>query len=256
MNEKILIVPFIGDVKVSNDTNTVTVDYDRAKWGDKLKGYRLMGKANEWMMESEGVPLTDPNVWNWETCIFGRIDTEFESEEEVAVLCFFLRKAGVSFMILADGGKGRYLFMRCLDAKINLSPFSQTVVFSGDAPYPTTYFDGEVEEVGRAVDLAEKCIEEGLRQTRWENIIGRNVNHGVIATEPDPKADIKAKRLADCELSVRTINICAANDIDTLGDLCKLHKTDWLKFRNSGKKSLAELDDLLHDNDLDWAEWR
>jgi len=66
-------------------------------------------------------------------------------------------------------------------------------------------------------------------------------------------ADIKAKRLADCELSVRTINICAANDIDTLGDLCKLHRTDWLKFRNGGKKSLFELDDLLHNHGLDWA---
>ena len=74
--------------------------------------------------------------------------------------------------------------------------------------------------------------------------------------EPDPKADIKAKRIEDCNLSVRTTNICKAGGIDTLGDLCKLHKTDWLKFRNGGKKSLAEIDDLLHDNGLDWAEWR
>ena len=74
--------------------------------------------------------------------------------------------------------------------------------------------------------------------------------------EPDPKADIKAKRIEDCNLSVRTMNICKAGGIDTLGDLCQLHKTDWLKFRNSGKKSLFELDDLLHDNGLDWAEWR
>ena len=29
-----------------------------------------------------------------------------------------------------------------------------------------------------------------------------------------------------------------------------------VKFRNGGKKSLAELDDLLHDNGLDWAEWK
>ena len=53
---------------------------------------------------------------------------------------------------------------------------------------------------------------------------------------------------------MRTINICAANDIDTLGDLCKLHRTDWLRFRNGGKKSFFELDDLLHDNGLDWAK--
>jgi hypothetical protein len=79
---------------------------------------------------------------------------------------------------------------------------------------------------------------------------------GIIIDEPDPKADIKAKRIEDCDVSVRARNICIANDIYTLGDICKLHKTDWLKFRNSGKKTLIELDDLLHDNGLDWAEWR
>ena len=73
-------------------------------------------------------------------------------------------------------------------------------------------------------------------------------------SEPDPKADIKAKRIVDCDLSVRTMNICIANDINTIGDLCKLRRTDWLKFRNSGKKTLIELDDLLHDNGLDWTE--
>ena len=75
-----------------------------------------------------------------------------------------------------------------------------------------------------------------------------------LTPEPDPKADIKAKRIVDCGLSVRTMNICIANDINTVGDLCKLRRTDWLKFRNSGKKTLIELDDLLHDNGLDWAE--
>ena len=69
----------------------------------------------------------------------------------------------------------------------------------------------------------------------------------------NPALDIK---IEDCNLSVRTTNICKANGIDTLGDLCKLHKTDWLKFRNGGRKSLTELDDLLHDNGLDWDEWR
>ena len=72
--------------------------------------------------------------------------------------------------------------------------------------------------------------------------------------EPDPKADIKAKRIVDCNVSNRVANICIANDIDTLGDLCKLRRTDWLKFRNSGKKTLIEIDDLLHYYGLDWAE--
>ena len=72
--------------------------------------------------------------------------------------------------------------------------------------------------------------------------------------EPDPKADIKAKRIVDCDLSVRTMNICIANDINTIGDLCKLRRTDWLKFRNSGKKTLIELNYFLNYNGLDWAE--
>ena len=72
--------------------------------------------------------------------------------------------------------------------------------------------------------------------------------------EPDPKADIKAKRIVDCNVSNRVANICIANDIDTLGDLCKLRRTDWLKFRNSGKKTLIEIGYLLHYYGLDWAE--
>ena len=67
--------------------------------------------------------------------------------------------------------------------------------------------------------------------------------------------DIKDKRIEECNLSVRTRSICKANGIDTLGDLCKLHKTDWLKFRNSGKKSLGELDDLLEAHGLTWKQW-
>ena len=88
------------------------------------------------------------------------------------------------------------------------------------------------------------------------DIINEYINHGIITTEPDPKADIKSKRIKDCNVSTRTRNICMFGGIETLGDLCRLRKTDWLKFRNSGKKSLAEVDNLLHDNDLDWAEWR
>lgn len=66
--------------------------------------------------------------------------------------------------------------------------------------------------------------------------------------------DIKAKRIEECNLSVRARSICKANGIDTLGDLCKLHKTEWLTFRNVSRKTLIELDDLLHDHGLDWSK--
>ncbi|MEN8119110.1 MAG: DNA-directed RNA polymerase subunit alpha [Bacteroidota bacterium] len=52
-------------------------------------------------------------------------------------------------------------------------------------------------------------------------------------------------RLVDMDLSVRALNCLKAADVDTLGDLVIYNKNDLLKFRNFGKKSLTELDDLL-----------
>ena len=55
---------------------------------------------------------------------------------------------------------------------------------------------------------------------------------------------LKAK-LVDLDLSVRALNCLKAAEVDTLGDLVKFNKNDLLKFRNFGKKSLTELEELL-----------
>jgi len=52
-------------------------------------------------------------------------------------------------------------------------------------------------------------------------------------------------KLIDMDLSVRALNCLKAADVETLGDLVQYNKNDLLKFRNFGKKSLTELDDLL-----------
>jgi DNA-directed RNA polymerase subunit alpha len=52
-------------------------------------------------------------------------------------------------------------------------------------------------------------------------------------------------RLADMSLSVRALNCLKAANVETLGDLLKYQKTDLMKFRNFGKKSLTELDELF-----------
>ena len=52
-------------------------------------------------------------------------------------------------------------------------------------------------------------------------------------------------RLADMDLSVRALNCLKAADVETLGELVRYQKNDLLKFRNFGKKSLTELDELL-----------
>ncbi len=52
-------------------------------------------------------------------------------------------------------------------------------------------------------------------------------------------------KLSDQDLSVRALNCLKAAEVDTVGDLVRFNRNDLLKFRNFGKKSLSELDDLL-----------
>jgi len=58
------------------------------------------------------------------------------------------------------------------------------------------------------------------------------------------------QHLEDMDLSVRAQNCLKTADVDTLGDLVRYHRADLLKFRNFGKKSLSELDELLERNGL------
>ena len=61
------------------------------------------------------------------------------------------------------------------------------------------------------------------------------------------------QRLEDMDLSVRAQNCLTTAEVVTLGDLVKFHRADLLKFRNFGKKSLSELDELLERNGLSFG---
>ena len=52
-------------------------------------------------------------------------------------------------------------------------------------------------------------------------------------------------RLVDLDLSVRALNCLKAAEVETLGDLVSFNKSDLMKFRNFGKKSLTELEELV-----------
>lgn len=60
-------------------------------------------------------------------------------------------------------------------------------------------------------------------------------------------------KLVDMDLSVRALNCLKAADVDTLGDLVSFDKNDLLKFRNFGKKSLTELEDLVDAKQLSFG---
>lgn len=57
-------------------------------------------------------------------------------------------------------------------------------------------------------------------------------------------------KLVDLDLSVRALNCLKAAEVDTLGDLVSYNKSDLMKFRNFGKKSLTELEELVASKNL------
>jgi DNA-directed RNA polymerase subunit alpha len=60
-------------------------------------------------------------------------------------------------------------------------------------------------------------------------------------------------KLVDMDLSVRALNCLKAADVETLGDLVSFNKNDLLKFRNFGKKSLTELEELVASKGLNFG---
>jgi len=60
-------------------------------------------------------------------------------------------------------------------------------------------------------------------------------------------------KLVDLDLSVRALNCLKAADVETLGDLVAFNKNDLLKFRNFGKKSLTELEELVKSKSLEFG---
>jgi hypothetical protein len=70
---------------------------------------------------------------------------------------------------------------------------------------------------------------------------------------PSPQDELLDRKLCDLSLKVRTLNILHDGKIETVRDLVRLHKTDVLRLRNSGKKTLGELDDFIEDHNLNWG---
>lgn len=83
--------------------------------------------------------------------------------------------------------------------------------------------------------------------------------------ENDELCKLLSRRLVDCGLSVRALGCLrseqrsywdgtvTAESLETVGDLCKQNKTDVLKRRNCGKKTLTEIDDMLEQFGLKWG---
>ena len=87
--------------------------------------------------------------------------------------------------------------------------------------------------------------------------ITMNGDEIVLSDEFDESAlhvrQILKTRLTDLDLSVRALNCLKSADLETLGDLVTIQRSALLKFRNFGKKSLNELEELVKSKGLDFG---
>lgn len=90
-----------------------------------------------------------------------------------------------------------------------------------------------------------------------EDRITMNGDEIVLDDEFDENAlhirQILKTKLTDLDLSVRALNCLKSADLVTLGDLVTIQRSALLKFRNFGKKSLNELEELVKSKGLDFG---
>ena len=64
------------------------------------------------------------------------------------------------------------------------------------------------------------------------------------------------KKMVDISSSVRLLNCLKCNNIDTIGDLVRIERSEFFKFRNFGMRSMRELEQILEDNGLEFNMFR
>ena len=99
-----------------------------------------------------------------------------------------------------------------------------------------TYMDDVLEQMGFRVENGE-IVEI----------------HGKAPRTPEHDNELLDRNLVDFALTVRTINVLSMNDIKTVRDLVRLHRTDFLNLRSTGKKTFNEIEEFLLDHDLRWG---
>ena len=76
---------------------------------------------------------------------------------------------------------------------------------------------------------------------------------GKAPRTPGNDNELLDRNLVDFALTARTINVLGMNDIKTVRDLVRLHRTDFLNLRSIGKKTCNEIEEFLLDHNLRWG---
>ncbi|EFA43148.1 DNA-directed RNA polymerase, alpha subunit [Hallella bergensis DSM 17361] len=237
-----------------------------------LKQVRFKQVVEEF--ENEKVSITVENSTEFKAGDIGKYLTGFEVLNPDLVICHLDSKASMQIDLTVNKGRGYVPADEnrqfCTD--VNVLPIDSIYT-----PIRNVKYSVEPTRVEQKTDYDKLCIEittdgsihpkDALNEAAKILIYHFMLFSDEKITLEDPNKDgnqefdeevlrmrqLLKTKLLDLNLSVRALNCLKAADVETLGDLVQYNKTDLLKFRNFGKKSLSELDDLLESLNLSFG---
>ena len=234
-----------------------------------LKQIRFKQLVDEF--ETEKVSVTVENTTEFKAGDFNKYLTGFEVLNPDLVICHLDAKATMQIEIGINKGRG-YVPAdenREFCTVVNVIPIDSIYTPIRNVKYSVENFrveqktdfeklileittDGSIHPKDALKDAAKILIQHFMLFSDDKITIenGEGAEDEGFDEEILHMRQLLKTKLADMDLSVRALNCLKAANVETLGDLVQYNKTDLLKFRNFGKKSLTELDDLLESLNL------
>ena len=234
-----------------------------------LKQIRFKQLVDEF--ETEKVSVTVENTTEFKAGDFNKYLTGFEVLNPDLVICHLDAKATMQIEIGINKGRGYVPAEEnrefCTD--VNVIPIDSIYTPIRNVKYSVENFrveqktdfeklileittDGSIHPKDALKDAAKILIQHFMLFSDDKITIenGEGAEDEGFDEEILHMRQLLKTKLADMDLSVRALNCLKAANVETLGDLVQYNKTDLLKFRNFGKKSLTEHDDLLESLNL------
>ena len=237
-----------------------------------LKQVRFKQVVDEF--ENEKVSITVENTTEFKAGDMGKYLTGFEVLNPDLVICHLDAKASMQIDITINKGRG-YVPAdenRQYSTDVNVLPIDSIYTPIRNVKYSVesyrveqkTDYDKLVLEVTTDGSISPKdALKEAAKILIYHFMLFSDEKITLENPEQDSNDEFDEEvlhmrqllktKLVDMNLSVRALNCLKAADVETLGDLVQFNKTDLLKFRNFGKKSLSELDDLLESLNLSFG---
>lgn len=229
-----------------------------------LKQIRFKQLVDEF--ETEKVSVTVENTTEFKAGDFNKYLTGFEVLNPDLVICHLDAKATMQIEIGINKGRGYVPAEEnrefCTD--VNVIPIDSIYTPIRNVKYSVENFrveqktdfeklileittDGSIHPKDALKDAAKILIQHFMLFSDDKITIenGEGAEDEGFDEEILHMRQLLKTKLADMDLSVRALNCLKAANVETLGDLVQYNKTDLLKFRNFGKKSLTELEELL-----------